>query len=111
MHHRVARVATGRSSVAAGLAVHFGVAFFWSIVFLAIVRRPLRTWSGVFAVSAIYGPLIWIVMSLAVIPFMTGRAPNVTHRWWIQLAGHIFFVGLPIVSWFRQPSSDVSASG
>lgn len=113
----VARVATGRPSMLTGIAVHFGVAFFWSFVFFAIVsavapvRGALRSWRGVFAVSAIYGPLVWSVMSLAVIPFMTGRAPNVTHRWWIQLAGHVFFVGLPIVSWFRQPSSDVSASG
>lgn len=47
---------------------------------------------------AVYGPAIWVVMSLVVIPFLTGRPPTVTYRWWIQLAGHAAFVGLPIVA-------------
>lgn len=87
-----------------GLAMHFGVAFAWSAVFLALVaalpwlRRTLASWPGVLAVAAVYGPAIWVVMSLLVIPFLTGRPPTVTYRWWIQLAGHAAFVGLPIVA-------------
>jgi hypothetical protein len=57
----------------------------------------LATWKGVLAVAAVYGPVIWIVMSAAVIPLLTGRPLDVTFRWWIQLAGHVTFVGLPIV--------------
>jgi len=86
-----------------GLAVHFGVAFGWSALFLALVlgsawlRRVLATWRGVVAVAAVYGPAIWIVMSAVVIPFLIERPLTVTYRWWIQLAGHVVFVGLPIV--------------
>jgi hypothetical protein len=37
-------------------------------------------------------------MSLLVIPALTGRPPAITSRWWIQLAAHIPFVALPIVT-------------
>lgn len=86
-----------------GLTMHFTVAFTWSAVFLALVaglpwlRRLLATSPGVLALAAVYGPVIWIVMSAAVIPLLTGRPLDVTYRWWIQLAGHVLFVGLPIV--------------
>jgi hypothetical protein len=36
-------------------------------------------------------------MSAAVIPLLTHQAVAITPRWWIQLVGHIAFVGLPIV--------------
>lgn len=49
--------------------MHFGVAFAWSAV-----------------------------MSLIVIPLLVHRPPTITVRWWIQLLGHIPFVGLPIVA-------------
>jgi uncharacterized membrane protein YagU involved in acid resistance len=48
-------------------------------------------------VAAVYGPLIWLVMSFVVIPSMTGRPTAVTSRWWTQFVGHAIFVGLPIV--------------
>lgn len=91
-----------------GVAIHFGVAFFWSLIFLLIVsrweaiRRRLASWRGVVAVACVYGPLIWMLMSLIVIPLLLRRPPSITFRWWVQLIGHAFFVGLPIVSWFRR---------
>ncbi len=94
----------GTRTVLIGLLMHFGVAFAWSAVFLlvvmrsALVRRALETPAGVFAVAAIYGPAIWMVMSLIVIPLLVHRPPSITGRWWIQLIGHVFFVGLPIVA-------------
>lgn len=93
----------GVPSALLGLGLHFAVAFGWSAVFLALVaglpwlRRVLASWTGVLAVAAVYGPVIWIVMSAGVIPLLTGRPLAVTYRWWIQLAGHVVFVGLPIV--------------
>lgn len=93
----------GAPSALLGLAMHFAVAFTWSAVFLAQVasspwlRRVLATRAGVLAVAAVYGPVIWIVMSAAVIPLLTGQPVAITYRWWIQLAGHVVFVGLPIV--------------
>jgi hypothetical protein len=39
-----------------------------------------------------------MVMSLAVIPLLMHRPPAINIRWWIQLIGHIPFVGIPIVA-------------
>jgi uncharacterized membrane protein YagU involved in acid resistance len=48
--------------------------------------------------AALYGPFIWMVMSLAVIPLLVHRPPTVGVRWWVQFFGHIPFVGVPIVA-------------
>ena len=47
--------------------------------------------------AAVYGPLIWLVMSLAVIPLATGRPPAFGFRWWVQVLAHVPFVSLPLV--------------
>ena len=44
-----------------------------------------------------YGPIIWLVMSLAVIPLATGRPAAITFRWWVQVFAHVPFVTLPLV--------------
>ena len=57
-----------------GLAMHVGVAFGWSTVFLALyarlawLRHLVGQPSGFVKVAAVYGPCIWLVMSLVVIP-------------------------------------------
>lgn len=87
-----------------GVLMHFGVAFGWSAVFLLLamksawIRRVLSSRYGVAKVAAVYGPFIWLVMSLVVIPVLLHRPPNVNFRWWVQLIGHFPFVGLPIVA-------------
>jgi hypothetical protein len=94
----------GTRTAAVGLLMHFGVAFTWSAVCLLLVwssswlRGVLASPLGVIGVASVYGPLIWIVMSLAVIPMLTHRPPAINLRWWVQLAGHVPFVGLPIVA-------------
>src|SRR5207248_1066238 len=94
----------GTRAVLIGLLLHLGVALAWSAVFLGLVmmwpglRRIIGAPGGVIGVAAIYGPAIWLVMSLAVIPLLTGRSPSFTLRWWIQLVGHTPFVALPIVA-------------
>jgi hypothetical protein len=96
----------GTRTAAIGVLMHVGVAFGWSTVFFLLVgavrpvRSALATRAGAVAAAAVYGPLIWVVMSLAVIPTLTGRPPAIGPRWWIQLAGHFPFVGLPIVTPF-----------
>ena len=42
--------------------------------------------------------MVWMVMSLIVIPALVHRPPTIGIRWWVQLIGHIPFVGLPIVA-------------
>ncbi|HET9276075.1 MAG TPA: hypothetical protein VFN96_08395 [Gemmatimonadales bacterium] len=94
----------GMHAALIGVLMHFGVAFGWSAVFLLIaegsarLRRVLAAPHGVTKVAAVYGPLVWLVMSLAVIPLLTSRPTAFTIRWWIQLVGHFPFVGLPIVA-------------
>ncbi|HEX2444899.1 MAG TPA: hypothetical protein VHJ77_13205 [Vicinamibacterales bacterium] len=94
----------GLTTALAGVLMHFGVAFTWSALFLYVVsqlpwiQRLLGSRRGVLKVASLYGPAIWMVMSLLVIPVFTRRPPTINHRWWIQFVGHIPFVGLPIVA-------------
>jgi uncharacterized membrane protein YagU involved in acid resistance len=97
----------GTRTMLLGILMHFGVAFAWSIVFWVLVgqvdriRNLLISPNGVLAISILYGPLIWMTMSLVVIPLLAQRPP-ITYRWWIQFFGHIPFVALPIVACTRR---------
>jgi hypothetical protein len=94
----------GTPTALVGLLMHFGVAFGWSAVFLLLasrsawIRRVLTSRSGILKVAAVYGPFVWLVMSLAVLPLLLQRPPAINLRWWVQLIGHFPFVGLPIVA-------------
>jgi len=94
----------GLASAAIGVLMHIGVAFAWSLVFFLLLSASsrIRAWRrarfGALRIAAFYGPGVWLVMSLVVIPLLTGRPPMFTVRWWIQLIGHFPFVGLPIVA-------------
>jgi uncharacterized membrane protein YagU involved in acid resistance len=52
----------------------------------------------VIKIAALYGPAVWLVMSLVVIPLLIQRPPSISARWWIQFFGHFPFVGIPIVA-------------
>ncbi|HEX7049968.1 MAG TPA: hypothetical protein VF188_07110 [Longimicrobiales bacterium] len=94
----------GTTTALIGVLMHFGVAFAWSAVFLFLIlrsswiRRVLAARYGALKVAALYGPFIWMVMSLVVIPLLTRRPPGIGIRWWIQFFGHVPFVGVPIVA-------------
>ena len=94
----------GARTAAIGVLMHFGVALGWSAVFLLLyessprIRSLVQSPLGPLKVASVYGPFIWLVMSLVVIPLLVHRPPIIRPRWWVQLVGHIFFVGLPIVS-------------
>ena len=98
----------GVSMTLLGLLMHSTVAFFWSGVFgllvaqVPAVRRALMSPLGVIAIAAVYGPIIWIVMSCALIPSLTHRPPAVNFRWWVQFFGHIPFVAVPITWSFHR---------
>ncbi|HMI49435.1 MAG TPA: hypothetical protein VK481_12230 [Gemmatimonadaceae bacterium] len=106
----VASVLLGKSALDGGITtawigvlMHFAVAFTWSAVFLFLftrsswIRSVVASRNGVIKVASVYGPFIWMAMSLIVIPLLVHRPPSITARWWVQLIGHIPFVGLPIV--------------
>jgi hypothetical protein len=94
----------GARTTALGMLMHCGVAFGWSAVFVFVVmrsawvRRVLAARYGSVKVASVYGPFIWLVMSLVVIPLLLHRLPAISIRWWVQLIGHFPFVGLPIVA-------------
>jgi hypothetical protein len=93
----------GARGVIAGLVLHLLVALTWSAVFVIAVykSRSLQDWirppAGAIAVAVAYGPIIWLVMSLAIIPLATGRPPTFGLRWWVQIFAHVPFVTLPLV--------------
>lgn len=101
----------GTSTAALGLLMHFGVAFGWSAVFLLLmtrlpwVRRVLGSPYGVIKLAALYGPAVWLVMSLVVIPLLLQRPPRIGNPWFVQLIGHFPFVGIPIVAALGRPSA------
>ncbi len=57
-----------------------------------MIASPL----GPLKVAALYGPFVWMVMSLAIVPLLVHRPPTINIRWWVQFVGHMPFVGLPI---------------
>jgi len=89
--------------------MHIGVAFTWSAIFLLAyerseaLRRFVESRFGVLKTAAVYGPLVWVVMSMVVIAALTRRPPAITIRWWNQFFGHAIFVGLPIVAMIALP--------
>lgn len=93
----------GVRGVAAGLGLHVLVALTWSALFVlaltisAALRRAIAPAVGALAVAMVYGPVIWLVMSLVVIPMATGRPPAFGFRWWVQIVAHVPFVTLPLV--------------
>ena len=98
----------GTPTVLLGIAMHCCVATTWSAIFVFAVSRSARirgvlaSPGGVYKVAAVYGPAIWMVMSLVVIPALTHRPPRIWYRWWVQWFGHIPFVALPIAMTVRR---------
>jgi hypothetical protein len=94
----------GTAAAILGVLMHFGVAFGWSAIFLFLVMRSpwirclLNSRYGAARIAFLYGPFVWMVMSLAVIPLLLHRPPAINIRWWVQLIGHVPFVGLPIAA-------------
>ena len=102
----------GAAMTALGVLIHCGVAFGWSAIFIfgllrwQPIRRVLASSYGVIKIAVVYGPFVWLVMSLIVIPLLSKPVP-ITIRWWVQLAGHFPFVGIPIVASARRAMAAV----
>ena len=94
----------GTTPAIIGVLMHFGVALAWATLFLLLaiqsswLRRTISSPAGVIGVAAVYGPIIWMAMSLAIFPLLFHRPTTMNVRWWIQLFGHFPFVALPIVA-------------
>ena len=93
----------GLATAALGLGLHFCVALFWSAVYLLVtrsslgMRRLVQTPQGAALFAAVYGPVIWLVMTFVVIPYFVHRPPTFSPIWWVQLVGHPVFVVGPMI--------------
>jgi hypothetical protein len=108
----------GDTWTAIGILTHIFVAFGWSLVFVVLVtrwdalRRLLLSPYGVLKVAPIYGPFIWIMMSMVFIPVTAQRPPAaITLRWVIQVLGHIVFVAGPMLWTVRRGLAGTGALG
>jgi tellurite resistance protein TehA-like permease len=96
--------------------MHLGFTLCWSALFLLLglrlrwIRDLLSSRYGVIKVASFYGPFIWMVMSLIVIPILLHRPPAINVRWWVQLIGHFPFVGIPIVASIGSDAASLSPS-
>ena len=94
----------GTTTFLLGIALHCTVALAWSIIFLLLLRgtrfvpRMLDSRLGALKVAAWYGPLVYVAMSLALVPLFTHRVPPINAMWTLVLIGHIPFVALPIAA-------------
>ena len=93
----------GSRGIALGLMLHLLVALVWSTLFVVAfnssvrLRRLVARPAGAFLAACLYGPFIWLVMSLVVIHLATGKMPAFGFRWWVQIFAHIPFVTIPLV--------------
>lgn len=96
-------IGAGLPAALLGLVTHFGVAFFWSGLFVLALRASpalrdaLDSWPRAIIVASIYGMSIWLIMSQLVIPAFVHRPPTIGLKYWILLIGHIPFVAMPMV--------------
>lgn len=98
----------GAVPLVAGIGLHLLVAFTWSAIFVGAawvspaLRRAIATPGGALVVAIIYGPIIWLVMSLVIIPLAVGHLPKIGFRWWVQIFAHPPFVTIPLVFMTRR---------
>lgn len=87
-----------------GTALHFGIALVWSVAFAlayraspGLSRRAKSRW-GLFGIAALAGVLVWLAMDWVVLRFSKAHYYSLTEGYfWVLLAGHVPFVGLPLV--------------
>ena len=91
----------GGLTVAAGLAVHFGLTIIMAALFvLAARRRPVLLESPWLA-GLCYGALLYVAMFYLIVPHSLAPQWKTPKGFWANLSAamsHGFFVGLPIAS-------------
>jgi uncharacterized membrane protein YagU involved in acid resistance len=103
-----ASFAGGTGTALLGLVLHCLIALGWTLVYLALVRGSARLREaaqgrrGRVTLGLAYGALVWLAMSLVVLPLSRARPPEVFA--WLYLANllqHGLMVGLPIALLLR----------
>jgi hypothetical protein len=94
----------GARTALLGTVLHFLIAFAWTLAFallyrnLPALRERTRTVVGLLVCAVAVGVVVWLTMNSFVLRFSKAHhyALSEPYFWWL-LAGHIPFVGFPIV--------------
>ena len=94
----------GLRTAALGTVLHFGIALAWSVAFALAyraspgLRRRTRHGWGLLGIAALTGVVVWLTMDWGVLRFSKAHYYPLTEGYfWLLLAGHVPFVGLPLV--------------
>lgn len=91
----------GNEMVVYGLLFHFSIALFWATVFFFVVRKVKFFTNYIIVGGLLYGIMVWLVMTLIVLPFT-----NIPHRPFTAIGAIknitilMFCIGLPL-SWIQ----------
>jgi hypothetical protein len=93
----------GTPAAMLGVAIHFGVAYGWTVVYALLLsglpwlREQVRDRRGAIGVGVLYGMIVWTTMDLLIVPLTrTSATPFLSWYSLVQLLGHPLSVGLPI---------------
>jgi uncharacterized membrane protein YagU involved in acid resistance len=68
---------TGGTAMAIwGLAFHYCIAFFWTIIFFFIYPKIMMQWRNRIVTGILYGIFVWLVMNLIVLPLSNVHRPQ-----------------------------------
>src|SRR5215510_2780070 len=94
----------GARTAALCVLFHFLIALIWSVAYIVLyrlspaLRRFTSSTAGLLVVAVVAGIFIWVFMNTVVLPLsLTRPYPIDSGIFWVVLAGHIPFVGLPLV--------------
>lgn len=88
----------GAATAILGLATHFGLAYLWAALFVAVASRVPQLVVKPAVAGVIFGVLVFFTMRLVFLPLSAYPYPLVFRPlgWGLDLLSHMFFFGLPI---------------
>jgi hypothetical protein len=87
----------GGSTAAIGIVLHFLIAAAWAVNYFVLTSRVQTMLALPWAFGALYGVVVHVVMSRAVVPLSrAAKRPFAWKAWLIQLMIHMLCVGIPI---------------
>jgi hypothetical protein len=87
----------GAATALLGLALHYLIALIWTLVFLVAFRTLGALRRHLVLIGIVYGIIVWLVMSLVVLPLSNvSRAPFQPRAAGIAAINLVLCIGLPI---------------
>ena len=92
-----AALSGGTTMAAAGLLLHYIIAFIWTIFFFLICPWIISVLKSTIVTGVVYGIFIWLVMNLVVVPMgASPKAPFNILNAIINMAILMYAIGLPV---------------